>query len=391
MSNLLKDKNIYVIFSITLIAVMGVSSITPVIPTIMNLFEIDKSKAGWLITAFTLPGIFATPILGVLADKYGRKVILIPSLILFAVAGASITFVHNFNIMLLLRFFQGLGGASLGALNGTIIADLYSGKVRAEAMGLMASVLSLGTASFPFIGGMIAAIKWNYVFLLPLFSVPVILLIIFVLDYNDEKNQQKMNDYFIEVIKNIWKRDILILFIASLLTFIFLFGTYLVYFSILLESRYNFETWQIGIVMSIMSITTAFFSSMIKYIQKFINERTSLGLSYLIYGLSFLLIGLFHELYVVIIAVVVFGIAHGINLPTSQKLIADFAPVKQRGAFMAFNGTILRVGMTIGPLLMGIMYDFYEIDNLFMVSAFAMTIFAILMLIFFRKVKIVKV
>jgi len=65
---------------------------------------------GLLITAFTLPGIILVPIMGILADKFGRKKILVPSLMLFGIAGGSCFFFKNFSILLLLRFLQGIGG-----------------------------------------------------------------------------------------------------------------------------------------------------------------------------------------------------------------------------------------------------------------------------------------
>lgn len=84
-----------------------------------------------------------------LADRYGRKKILVPSLMLFGIAGGACMFTRDYHILLICRFFQGTGAASLGALNVTVIGDLYSGKERTTAMGYNASVLSIGTATYP--------------------------------------------------------------------------------------------------------------------------------------------------------------------------------------------------------------------------------------------------
>ena len=70
-----------------MIAVLGVASITPAFPKIEKELNISEQEVGLLITVFTLPGVVLTPLLGVLADRYGRKQILIPSLLLFGVAG----------------------------------------------------------------------------------------------------------------------------------------------------------------------------------------------------------------------------------------------------------------------------------------------------------------
>ena len=61
------ETNLQIIFCITLIAIMGVASLTPVFPKVIEVFQISSQAVGLLITVFTLPGVFLTPILGVLA------------------------------------------------------------------------------------------------------------------------------------------------------------------------------------------------------------------------------------------------------------------------------------------------------------------------------------
>lgn len=66
-------KNLRIIFSITLMAVMGVVSVTPAFPKIVEALHISMKEIGLLITVFTFPGVLLTPVLGVLADRFGRK------------------------------------------------------------------------------------------------------------------------------------------------------------------------------------------------------------------------------------------------------------------------------------------------------------------------------
>src|SRR5215212_1485895 len=122
-----KDHNLHVLWGVTLMAVLGTSSITPAFPTIVRALGISSGQVGLLITFFTLPGIVMTPLLGVLSDRYGRKKILVPALL----------------------FFQGMGAAALGTLNVTVIGDIYDGRERSSALGYNSSVLSVGTASYP--------------------------------------------------------------------------------------------------------------------------------------------------------------------------------------------------------------------------------------------------
>ena len=65
---------------------MGVASIAPALPKMARVLDVSNEQIGLLITAFTLPGIFLTPVLGVFADRIGRKTILVPSLFIFGIA-----------------------------------------------------------------------------------------------------------------------------------------------------------------------------------------------------------------------------------------------------------------------------------------------------------------
>lgn len=166
-SLLLRDRNLHIIFSVTLMAVMGVASLTPAFPKIIKELNISPRDIGLLITVFTVPGVFLTPILGVLADRFGRKRVLAPSLFLFALAGGACALTKDFPLLLLLRFLQGIGAAALPAINVALIGDLYTGRERDAAMGYNTSVLSLGVASYPALGGLLAAAGWQYPFTSP--------------------------------------------------------------------------------------------------------------------------------------------------------------------------------------------------------------------------------
>ena len=82
-------------------AVLGTSNITPAFPTIVRELGGSSGQVGLLITVFTLPGILMTPLLSVLSDRYGRKKILVPALLLFGIAGSA--FARDFNVLLVLR------------------------------------------------------------------------------------------------------------------------------------------------------------------------------------------------------------------------------------------------------------------------------------------------
>ncbi|MFW5935887.1 MAG: MFS transporter [Candidatus Hadarchaeota archaeon] len=351
-----RDTNLQVIFAVTLMVVLGVSSIAPAFLEIAQGLKIDYQDTGLLITVFTIPGVILTPILGVAADRYGRKKVLAPSLFLFGIAGFLCGFARDFDLLLLLRFLQGVGAASLGSLNITIIGDLYSGKERAAAMGYNDSVLSIGTASYPFIGGALAELEWYYPFFLPIVAIPIGLAALFYLKSPEPKNEEHLREYLIAAWQSIKKRKVIGLFTASIFTFIILYGSYLTFFPNLVGNKFGASPLIIGLVMSSMSLSTAITSSQLGRLVQTFNEVTLLKIAYVIYAVTLIAIPLAPSIWIILIPALFLGVAQGTNIPNIYTLLAGLAPVEHRAAFMSINGMVLRIGQTIGPFLMGLIY-----------------------------------
>ncbi len=360
-----RDRNLLIIFGVTLLAVMAVSSIAPALPAIVRDLGISKLQVGLLITAFTLPGVVLSPFLGVLADRFGRKRILVPSIFLFGVAGAACALTRDFNVLLVLRVFQGVGGAALGALNVTIIGDLYSGSRRTAAMGLNASVLSIGTASYPLIGGALASLGWYYPFYLPLVAIPMGLIVLTALRNPEPRNIEGFKDYLRGTWGYLKNLKVAALFAAGVLTFIILYGAILTYFALLLDESFHASAFTIGLVMSVMALTTAIVSSQLGRMVRWFSEATLIKAAFAIYALALALIPLMPSLWFLLIPIIIFGIAMGINMPSIQTLVAGLAPMEYRAAFMSINATMLRLGQTVGPPLVGLFYVYGGSDAAF--------------------------
>ncbi len=376
------DTNLQVIFGVTLMAVLGVSSITPAFPVIVKDLKISPQSIGMLITVFTLPGIFLTPVLGALADRFGRKRILIPSMMVFGIAGGACALARDFQVLLILRFFQGVGAASLGSLNVTIIGDLYSGNERTAAMGYNASVLSVGTASYPAIGGVLATLGWHYPFLLPLAAVPLGILVLFSLKSPEPKNEQGLKQYLNRAWKSLKRTQVVVLLIAISITFIILYGSYLTYFPFLLSHKFKASPLVIGIIMSVMSFATAITSSQLGKLARTFPKKNLIKAAYIIYGAALVIFPFVPKLWLLVIPAVVFGIAHGMNIPSIQTCLAELAPMEYRAAFMSVNGMVLRVGQTLGPVFMGLIFVVWGIKGAFFAGAgFSAAAFLMLILV----------
>jgi MFS family permease len=289
----------------------------------------------------------------------------VPSIFLFGIAGGACALARDFNLLLILRFFQGVGAASLGSLNVTIIGDLYPGKERAAAMGYNASVLSVGTAAYPAIGGVLAMVAWYYPFVLPLLAIPLGFVVLFSLKNPEPKIKQHLKEYFRNVFKSINNRQVVGIFLGCIVTFIILYGPILTYFPLLLGNTFGASPVVIGLLISAMSLTTAYTASQLGKLTKIYSERTILKATFLLYGSALLMIPFIPNLPLFLIPIFIYGIAHGLNFPCFQTLLAGLAPMEYRGAFMSINGMVLRLGQTLGPPLMGVIFSLWGAEGTF--------------------------
>ena len=379
--NLYLNKNLQVIFSVTLVAVLGVASITPAFPEIEKDLNISAQEVGLLITVFTLPGIILTPLLGILADRFGRKKILAPSLIVFGLAGTACFFTRSFQLLLVFRLLQGVGAASLGSLNVTLIGDIFQGHERATAMGYNASVLSIGTASYPAIGGALATIGWYFPFLLPVSALPIAFVVLYSLKNPEPVRKQNLKEYLAKAWESIKDKRVIGIFVLSITTFILLYGTYLTYLPFLLDSEFSASPLVIGLFFSVASIATAITSSQVGILTAKHSDKTLLKIAFIIYTIAFILIPLLPFIWLLVIPLILFGIAQGLNIPSLQTMLTNLAPVENRAAFMSLNGMVLRIGQTLGPIIMGVIFVAFGISGVYFSGAILATLMFLLVLV----------
>ncbi|NBC24013.1 MAG: MFS transporter, partial [Bacteroidetes bacterium] len=375
--SLFSDVNLYIIFGVTLTSVMGVSSIAPAFPTIARSLDVTSAEIGLLITFFTLPGIIFTPIFGILADRYNRKVILIPSLFLFGIAGTACAFATSFDQLLLFRAFQGVGSAALGVLNLTLIGDLYSGNRRASVMGYNGSVLSIGTAMYPAIGGALAVLGWHYPFFLTLLAIPVGLFALFFLTQESEKNGLGINLYLKEIKSALMSKMVLGLFLGMFLTFIILYGGYITFFTILLDEKFEKSSLAIGIILSGSSLVTAVTSAQLGKLTKRFSEKNLIAAAAILYTVIFLMIPMINNIWYFILPISLFGVAQGMNIPSILNLLTGYAPKEFRAAFLSVNWMVMRFGQALGPYVLGLVYMYISLEGTFYVTAIAGALFVL--------------
>ncbi|WP_449243310.1 MFS transporter [Desulfovibrio sp.] len=364
-----RDRNLLLIFGVTLVAIMSVAGLMPALPVMIRDLAIPASSIGWVITAFTLPGVVMAPVGGVLADRLGRKKVLVAALVLFGLAGGACFFVHSAPALYALRVLQGIGAGPLGVLNATLIGDLFEGRERATAMGYNGGVQALGTALFPAIGGLLAQLGWNWPFLMNVLALPLALAVALLLDNPEPRRSQSFGTYMRAALSRMRTRRVLSLFALTFGTFVLLFGAFVTYLPVLLHESFDARPAEIGGIISLSALTTALAASQLGRLSARFGELRLLRTSFLLYIAAFLLMPRLPVLWLAVLPIVLLGLAQGLNLPSLMTMLSGEAGLENRAAVMAVNGMLLRLGQTVAPPLMGLVFAGFGLSSVFSAAA----------------------
>ncbi|MFW9831129.1 MAG: MFS transporter [Candidatus Thorarchaeota archaeon] len=372
------NANLFIIFSVTLMAVLGVASITPAFPIMSIQLGVPPNMVSLVIIVFTIPGVILTPFFGVGADRYGRKTILVPSLFLFAIAGFTCAFsefigmllgLSPFLVLLVFRFLQGIGAASLGSINVTLIGDLYKHRVRIQVMGYNASTQSIGTAIYPAIGGLLALFGWFFPFYLSILAIPVGLAVLLKLENPEPTAMTTLRTYFGDVSQLLKDRKVAGLFLISTCLFIMLYGAIITYLPFLVTTSFLVNSFVAGGVISLISVASGIVAPTVGVLAQRFSLKTLLLVAFPFFAIGLVFIPLAPTIWLLLIAVFLYGIGMGFAMPSIQTILVSLAPIACRAALMSFNGLVLRLGQTLGPLIMASVLAFFGITGVYWVAA----------------------
>ena len=148
----------------------------PTLPSLASLFATTPSMVQLGLTTSMLGIAFGQLLFGPISDKYGRRPLLVASLLLFSVSTIAIIFSPTIEFFNMCRFFQGLGGSGGIVMSRSVATDCYSGRELAKTLALVGAINGIAPVVAPLIGGMVArSVGWQGIFII-LLAIGVILL-----------------------------------------------------------------------------------------------------------------------------------------------------------------------------------------------------------------------
>jgi MFS transporter, ACDE family, multidrug resistance protein len=355
------------IASIPLVLVLGNSMLVPILPDMKRELGISQFQSSLVITLFSVTAGLFIPVLGYLSDRFSRKAIIIPSLIVYGSAGVLAAFGaiwKSYPIIITARAIQGLGAAGTAPIAMALVGDLYKGATESKILGLTEASNGTGKVLSPIIGSALALIVWFAPFFaFPIFCLLSLLAVMFLIKENKaEKKPQKLGQY-IHTIGSILKKKgrwLITSFFAGSLGLFILFGVLFFLSDILEKEPYNIDGIMKGLVLAIPllgMVTTSYITgSVIKKNGILIRWLMNIGLALMTVTLA-LTIWLHQNLYLFIGLLTISSIGTGLLLPCLNTMITGSVEKEQRGMITSMYNSLRFLGVACGPPIFGWLMD----------------------------------
>src|SRR5699024_6440004 len=153
--------------------------ISAALTTINSSFEVSATAGSWGITLYTFGLAIATPIVGTLSVRYGRKKLCLIEIASFTIGSLGVALSPNFGFFLAARLFQSFGGGGIFIIAGSHVISTYSKERQGSMLGLIGGMNGIASVIGPNIGSFLIDItgSWHWLFLI---NVPIGIIILAV-------------------------------------------------------------------------------------------------------------------------------------------------------------------------------------------------------------------
>ncbi|MER2154880.1 MAG: MFS transporter [Solibacillus sp.] len=353
--------------SIPLIMTLGNSMLIPVLPILEDKVGITSFQSSMIITSYSVAAIFLIPVAGYLSDRFGRKIVILPSLILALIGGliagfASWKMDDPYTMIIIGRIIQGIGAAGAMPIVLPLVGDLYQDDDEkiSSTLGIIETSNTFGKVLSPILGSVFAAILW----FLPFFSISAlslisIALIFFFVKVPKDKDEPLKFKEFIRNTKEVFKDEgkwLYTVFLNGVLVMLILFSM-LFFLSENLEKVHDITGIKKGFVLAIplLLLCISSYISGRKIKGDLSRMKKIIVASLIAMSISIAFVGFTSKkLILLLIVTSIVGIAIGALLPALDTIITDNIRKELRGTVSSFYSSARFIGVAAGPPIMSL-------------------------------------
>lgn len=366
---------------------LGMSLIFPVMPFIKNEYHFSAFDMGVMSSLFALVQFIASPIVGRISDKTGRKPMLVWGLLVFSIAEFVFALSQRLWLFDLSRAVDGLSAAMFVPTSMALAADLTSVKDRAKVIGWLSAAFSGGLILGPGLGGILANISYKFPFWVAgiLGIISTVVAVILLPKDSDERFKSSTKNPEDALLEGGWAqvKSLLtpVMTMLFLMIFIMAFGLagFESIYSLYVNEVHHFNLQSIALVLTLNGIISLIlqvflFDRMVQWwgevrVIRYCFFASAIGTAFVIYD---------HSHWQLIVATLVVFEAFDMLRPAITTLLTKMSKNNQ-GLLNGVNMSLTSVGNIIGPLISGALLDInyqypYWIVIVFLAISFIITV-----------------
>ncbi|MBF2084038.1 MFS transporter [Thermoleptolyngbya sp. C42_A2020_037] len=346
------------------------SVVTPVFPEIVRDLQLDRSWAGMLTSTHALTTALFTPVFGILADRVGKRTVMLPALLCYALFGVATIFMTTLPTLLLMRGLIGAASGAVAAATIGLLGTMYEGDERSRILGFATSAMTTAAIIFPLLGGWVGRNQWQHAFYLYLLGIP--LMAIAALVFREEPRNTSgagLSDTggLLPVVR---QPSVLMIYFFLAAAALVMQAT-VAYAPIYLKETIGADPALNGVVLGLRAAGAAVSSAVLasRLARRLNNRRGAIALGFCLMGLTIATIPSLTQIFVILPVAALFGAGFGIITPNLYDLLADQAPAELRASVLAIGTGFNSLGLFSAPLLLGPIWKNVGLPSVFYLAA----------------------
>ncbi len=356
-------KTFWILIAVSFIDQLGGALLFPFFALYITArFNVGMVEVGILFALFSFSGFFGSLLGGALTDRFGRKQVVIFSLVATSISSVFMGLADSLEVFYVIAVLAGIFSVG-GPARQAMVADILPEKKRAQGFGVLRVSANLSVAIGPAIGGLLLGVtSYLSLFIIDaVASTAVALLFAMVIpetkpEKEEGEEEESVSQSFGGYL-TVAKDSLFMLFVGACILMGLVYVNLNASLGVYLRDEFSIAESGYGMLLSLNALMVVLFQFPITRRVENRPPMLVMAAGMLLYAIGFGMYGFVSTKAMFIFAMIILTVGEMFIAPVSQALVATFSPEKMRGRYMAVFGISWMVPFAVGPYLAGLVMD----------------------------------
>ena len=332
---------------------LGFAITAPLLPDLADVFGVSRGSIGLVQAAVSIPGVLFSGLIGYLADRFGRRRVVLISLLLFTVFGVAGFFARSYWGLIGVRFAQGIGTSGILGVSIVLVGDIFEGPQLTRAMGINLTGVTTVSMLGPAISGGLASGGTFRPFLVFLIGLPLWLWATRMPPDAPSEPTPSPFSHVRSAVREMRGSGVLSDFggilAATLAAVIVLHGLGLTTTPLLLDEEFGVSVGVRGLIIAGFQFGVILASVRIGRVIARVKPTVAITIGFGLMAVGTAVVAVAPQVWLVPTGLAVAGVGFGLFVPLAQSYAATAAGPIYRGVTVLTWVTVVRIAQVVGP------------------------------------------